>query len=348
MDAALYKDAKVSRGFTYHYFYSPAAEGKPTLLLLHGFPSSSFDWHRQVEYFRPKGYGLLVPDLLGAGATSKPVEPEAFRLALIARDVVDLLDAERLAKVVGIAHDWGSLVLARLANLYDDRFHAYIWNAVPYAPPRPQPLDIDTIIAHLQATTGDPRFGYWKFFNEDDAHVVIEQNIDSFVHLVYPPRPELWNEWLTPVGKLKQWVTENRTAEKPSWLTQEEYKVLRETLAKSGIRSALNYYKASVRAIHAQDDQSTYCHSNCVHSIPLTSTGTRTEIPEEAWTIRKPVLWIATTRDAAGAPAMHKAVMEKYVPQAKVVELNVGHWLQFEATERVNTEWESWINNLGL
>lgn len=49
MDAALYKDFKVSRGLTYHYFYSPAAAGYPTLLFLHGFPSSSFLWHKQVD-----------------------------------------------------------------------------------------------------------------------------------------------------------------------------------------------------------------------------------------------------------------------------------------------------------
>lgn len=106
MDAALYKDFKVSRGLTYHYFYSPAAAGYPTLLFVHGFPASSFDWHRQVEYFRPKGYGILAADNLGAGGTSKPEDPEVFRFALIARDFVDLLDAEGLNKVVGIGHDW--------------------------------------------------------------------------------------------------------------------------------------------------------------------------------------------------------------------------------------------------
>ncbi|KAI0633811.1 alpha/beta-hydrolase [Trametes polyzona] len=327
MDAALYKDLKVSRGFTYHYFYSPAAAGKPTLLLLHGFPATSFEWHRQVAYFRPKGYGLLVPDMLGAGGTSTPIDPEVFRFALIARDVVDLLDAERLDKVVGIGHDWGSLVLARLANLYDGRFHAYAWNAIPYAPPRPDPVDIDTIIARYQEATGDPRFGYWKFCDEDDAHVVIDKNIDSFLQLLYPQYPEVWNEWFTPVDKMKQWVTENRKPGVPAWLTAVEYATMREDIVKTGVRSMLNYYKVSVRSLNCQDDQ---------------------KIPVEAWTIRKPVLWVATTRDAPGVPVMHRAIMEKYIPQAKVVELDIGHWLQFEATDRVNAEWESWIYSLNL
>lgn len=106
MDSALYKDTTVSRGYTYRYFHSPAALGKPTLLLVHGFPSSSYDWRRQVAFFQPKGYGILVPYLLGAGGTSKPDSADAFRFALIARDLVDVLDAERLETVVGIGHDW--------------------------------------------------------------------------------------------------------------------------------------------------------------------------------------------------------------------------------------------------
>ena len=73
MDTSLYKDVKVSRGFNYHYYFSPPVSGKPTLLFLHGFPSTLQDWARQIRYFQPKGYGILAPDMLGAGGTSKPL-----------------------------------------------------------------------------------------------------------------------------------------------------------------------------------------------------------------------------------------------------------------------------------
>lgn len=106
MDPSFYKDTTVSRGFTYHYFHSHATPGQPTLLFLHGFPSSSYDWRRQVAYFRPKGYGVLVPDIIGAGGTSKPDSADAFRFSLIVRDLVDVLDTEGLQTVVGIGHDW--------------------------------------------------------------------------------------------------------------------------------------------------------------------------------------------------------------------------------------------------
>ena len=106
MDTSLYKDVKVSRGFNYHYYFSPPVSDKPTLLFLHGFPSTLQDWARQIRYFQPKGYGILAPDMLGAGGTSKPLDSKSFRMKLLAADVIELLDAEGLEKVVGIGHDW--------------------------------------------------------------------------------------------------------------------------------------------------------------------------------------------------------------------------------------------------
>lgn len=71
-------------------------------------------------------------------------------------------------------------------------------------------------------------------------------------------------------------------------------------------------------------------------------------IHPEAWTICKPTLNIFTLRDAAGPPALQKQNIETYLPHRKIVELDVGHWVQFEATEQLNTELEDWIEGLGL
>jgi soluble epoxide hydrolase/lipid-phosphate phosphatase len=111
MDPSQYKATQVSRGLTYRYYFSPPTDGKPTLLLLHGFPSSSHDWNRQIAHFQPKGYGIVAPDMLGFGRTSRPLDVEAFRANLMAKDIIDLLDKENLDKVIGVTHDWCALVL---------------------------------------------------------------------------------------------------------------------------------------------------------------------------------------------------------------------------------------------
>ncbi|KAI0644402.1 Alpha/Beta hydrolase protein [Trametes meyenii] len=326
-DLSLYKDVKVSRGFKYHYYYSPAAPGKPTLLLVHGFPSCSYDWRRQIAHLRPQGYGLIVPDILGAGNTAKPTDTDAFRFALIARDLVDLLDAEGLTKVVGIAHDWGSAILSRLANRHADRFHAFAWVAVSYFPPNRQPIDINELTARALAETGNERCGYWKFFSQPDAYEVCEKNIDSFLQLLYSVNPLDWYEWFTPTGKVQEWVETNRQPGIPDWLPQEEYNLTREKLSKAGLRSFLNYYTAQVKNTNLEDDRN---------------------LPVEADVIKNPALFIATSKDAVCRPAIGRAIMAKYVPQAKIVELDTGHWAYLEATERFNQELDAWLESFGL
>lgn len=106
MDSSQYKDTTTPRGLKYHYFFISASGDKPTLLFLHGFPSTSSDWHKQVEFFVKKGYGVLVPDMLGYGGTDKPSDPVFYKKKSIAEDVVSLIDTENLRKVFAIAHDW--------------------------------------------------------------------------------------------------------------------------------------------------------------------------------------------------------------------------------------------------
>lgn len=123
MNPSLYKEVAVQRGFTYRYYHSPPAEGKPTLLFVHGFPSTAYDWHRQVAYLQPLGYGILAPDLLGAGGTAKPLDYKAFRMNAMAHDVMDILAAEGVQKVVGISHDWFAFVRI---YLHDEHTVAHI------------------------------------------------------------------------------------------------------------------------------------------------------------------------------------------------------------------------------
>lgn len=100
------KNINLRDGTTYGYVRVAATADKPTLLFLHGYPSSSYDWHYQIDHFSRAGYGLVVPDLLGYGDTSKPDALEAYSMRNIGRQIIEVLDHEGLSKVIGVAHDW--------------------------------------------------------------------------------------------------------------------------------------------------------------------------------------------------------------------------------------------------
>lgn len=103
----LSKRGTLRDGTVYGYVHvKPAVAGKPTLLFLHGYPSAAYDWRHQIAHFSSRGYGLIVPDLLGYGDTSKPHDLAAYTMHAMSRHIVELLDAERIDRVAGVAHDW--------------------------------------------------------------------------------------------------------------------------------------------------------------------------------------------------------------------------------------------------
>ena len=106
MDPNLYKTITVSRGLSYTYYSSPAQAGRTTLFFCHGFPSTAHDWRCFVPFFKDRGYGLIIPDLLGYGGTDKPSDPALYVSSLISRDLVDILDTEGVETAIALGHDW--------------------------------------------------------------------------------------------------------------------------------------------------------------------------------------------------------------------------------------------------
>jgi soluble epoxide hydrolase/lipid-phosphate phosphatase len=100
------KILQLEDGIKYAYVHVNAVKPKPTFLLLHGFPSSSYDWRFQVKTLTSMGYGVVAPDLLGYGDTDKPTDPEAYSFKKIAGNIIEILNKESIEIVVGVGHDW--------------------------------------------------------------------------------------------------------------------------------------------------------------------------------------------------------------------------------------------------
>jgi pimeloyl-ACP methyl ester carboxylesterase len=96
-------------------------EGRePLLLLLHGFPSSSYDWRRLLEEERE--HAALAFDFLGFGLSEKPLDHEytLFEQADIAEELVRRHGGGR--PIFLVAHDMGTSVATELMarDLADD------------------------------------------------------------------------------------------------------------------------------------------------------------------------------------------------------------------------------------
>jgi pimeloyl-ACP methyl ester carboxylesterase len=62
--------AYLETGVRMHYY--DTGQGSDTLVLLHGFPQTSWQWRHVIEPFAEAGYRVIAPDYRGAGNSSRP------------------------------------------------------------------------------------------------------------------------------------------------------------------------------------------------------------------------------------------------------------------------------------
>jgi pimeloyl-ACP methyl ester carboxylesterase len=171
----------LSTGHTYNYVYfAPRSPFWASILLLHGFPSSCYDWRHQIAFFASYGYGVLAPDLLGYGGTSKPSSPEEYKAKNMAAEITEILDHEKIQRVHAVAHDTGSILLSRFVNYHPERLLSCTFLAVPYSKPR-ETFDLEAINAMTKQLVGKEKFGYLEFFIRDDAGDLLDQRV-SHLH----------------------------------------------------------------------------------------------------------------------------------------------------------------------
>jgi 2-hydroxymuconate-semialdehyde hydrolase len=88
-------------------------EGAP-VLLLHGFPATRHLWSRVAPLLTKAGFRVLVPDLVGYGASEAPSDVRVDMISQ-ARWMLELLDALGLARAAVVAHDVGSAAAQLMA-----------------------------------------------------------------------------------------------------------------------------------------------------------------------------------------------------------------------------------------
>lgn len=87
----------------------------PLVILLHGFPEFWWGWRRQIGPLAATGLRVLVPDQRGYNLSDKPAGSGAYRLDLLADDVLGLADALGRKRFAVVGHDWGAILAWHLA-----------------------------------------------------------------------------------------------------------------------------------------------------------------------------------------------------------------------------------------
>ncbi|WP_327169290.1 alpha/beta hydrolase [Streptomyces subrutilus] len=296
----------------------------PLVLLVHGFPESWYSWRHQLPALAAAGFRAAAIDVRGYGRSSRPAEPDAYRMLDHVADNAAVVEAlgERTAVVVG--HDWGANIAAASALLRPEVFRAVGLLSVPYTPPGgPRPSEVF-------AGMGGPEELYVSYFQRPGrAEAEIEPDVRGWLAGLYaalsgdtmaePGSPD--PHFVAPGGTMRDRFPAGRL---PAWLGEDDLDFYAGEFERTGLTGALNRYRNMDRdwvdlAGHA--------------GAPL----------------RQPSLFAGGARDAS--TTWLADAIEAYpttLPGLSAAHLldGCGHWIQQERPDETNRLLTDWLATL--
>lgn len=131
------------------------------VVLLHGFPQSSYEWRFVQPALAEAGYRVVAPDMRGYSPGARPEGVDNYRIEHLVADVLAIADAQGGHRFHLVGHDWGAIVAWQVAGRHPDRIKTLSILSVPH------PLAFASVI------NDDPeqqqKTSYIAFFQQPDA-----------------------------------------------------------------------------------------------------------------------------------------------------------------------------------
>ena len=126
--------AKIEEGVVIHYITCPPPDPKSkkgTILLIHGFPRTSYQYRRVVTPLSDAGYHVIVPDYRGAAESSKPWD--GYTKDVMARDLYKVVTEHEGIndKIHVVAYDIGGMIAHAYAVQFADQVASVCWGECP-------------------------------------------------------------------------------------------------------------------------------------------------------------------------------------------------------------------------
>jgi pimeloyl-ACP methyl ester carboxylesterase len=278
--------------------------GKP-VVLCHGWPEHAFSWHHQMRALAAAGYHVIVPNQRGYGNSSRPAEVTAYDIEHLTGDLVALLDHLGYADATFVGHDWGAMVVWGMTLLHPNRVNKVINLSLPYQERGGQPW-----IELLEQIFGSDY--YFVHFNRRPgvADAVLDGNTFRFLRNLYRKNVPLR---APEPGMVMINLANAETPLGEPVMSDSELAVLVSAFEASGFTGSINWYRNLDRNWHLLADVD-----------PI---------------IQQPTLMIYGERDVI--PKSERLTV--FVPNADVVSLDCGHWIQQEKPDETNQAILQWL-----
>ncbi len=187
-------------------------QGRPLVLMLHGFPEIAYSWRKVMPAVAAAGFHAVAPDLRGYGrttgwSTDYDTDLRPFALLNVVRDVLGLafaLGYRRAAAVVG--HDYGAIVAPWCALIRPDVFGSLAFMSAPFPGPPEVPFDTDRnppaqaagpTIHEALAALPRPRKHYQWYYSTRQANAQMwhcPQGVHDFLRAYFHHKSADWKE----------------------------------------------------------------------------------------------------------------------------------------------------------
>jgi pimeloyl-ACP methyl ester carboxylesterase len=102
------------------------------VILLHGFPQTSWAWRAQLSELGDAGYHAVAPDQRGYSAGARPLAVADYALHHLVADVLALADAMEMDTFDLVGHDWGGMVAWVAAAHHPERVRSLSVVSTPH------------------------------------------------------------------------------------------------------------------------------------------------------------------------------------------------------------------------
>lgn len=169
------------------YFDDGSLDDTP-VILLHGFPYDVHSYDKVTPVLVASGCRVITPYLRGYGPTQFLYEdtPRSGQQAVLAHDLLSLMDSLEIGKAVLAGYDWGGRAACIVAALWPQRVHGLV-SVGGY--------NIQDIPGAAKPQTPENEYRYWYqyYFHSERGRLGLSQNRGDLCKLLWKLWSPTWN-----------------------------------------------------------------------------------------------------------------------------------------------------------
>ncbi|MCJ1440501.1 MAG: hypothetical protein MMC23_000985 [Stictis urceolatum] len=309
-------------GTQYHFLYSEPKTGLRlgTAILIHGFQDISFGWRFQIPALVEQQLRVVAIDCIGYGGTDAPsVPPDSIRnytFKQAADDIKELVGQLGEDTVILGGHDWGGLIVARVAEYHPQIVAAIFSAGTPYLPVEPRWLEFSEYVEKY------PTFKYQGYFGGSEFEKIFKTDEDIRQFMIagfYGKGPNGELPFSTERPLFENWPILKRS----EVISEDELEYYTQEYARHGMHAPLNWYRN--RCQNFEDE--------------------RALLPPKP--INVPYLFIQSLKDPFLPPSMSQG-MEDHLPQLRRREVETGHFSLILDPQGINKHVSEWLQEAVL